>query len=104
MLSVSWKRASQPLFCVCISPMRKSCGSGGGGCRGRQGMANFASDLKGFDPSGADHAAVPSAVSYKLDLQLDLGPEPDPRQSRSTCQEGGVPVSEGPGSGLAIGD
>ena len=40
----------------------------------------------------------------KLDLQLDLGPEPDTRQSRSTCQEGGVPVSEGPGSGGAIGD
>ncbi len=40
----------------------------------------------------------------KLDLQLDLGPEPDPRQSRSTCQEGGVRVSEGPGSGCAICD
>ena len=38
----------------------------------------------------------------KLDLQLDLGPEPDTRQSRSTCQEGGVPVSEGPGSDSAV--
>ena len=25
----------------------------------------------------------------KLDLQLDLGPKPDPRQSRSNCQGGG---------------
>ena len=40
----------------------------------------------------------------KLDLQLDLGPEPDTRQSRSNCQEGGVRVSEGPGSGGPIGD